>query len=150
MKVRRVSGSQGLTGAADATLLMTQSVKGYATVRGVGRDFEEFDLRMKFNGRIWEPAEAPVAELHIDTAGKIMMLFSEKPSWTIDEIKTALDDVKPDTVHAALSRKCDSGKLVRTGRGEYTIPQLVKTGTELTAPLIGHEEEYFPDSASRN
>lgn len=48
-----VSGTTGLTGAADAVLALVRSGDGVATLAGRGRDLEEFEHQMKFRDGRW-------------------------------------------------------------------------------------------------
>jgi hypothetical protein len=47
-----ISGTNGVTGAADAVLVLSRGAKGF-TLYGRGRDIEEIETAMKFNGGQW-------------------------------------------------------------------------------------------------
>lgn len=119
-----VSGSTGLTGAADSTLILTRrESEGGCVLYGRGRDLEEFETGLEFDPATcrWRDLGDPVEAFASDTQAAILA--------AIRAGKTALKEIAGETGvnYEAIAKTCQrmvrAGNLTKDGRGFYTIPQ---------------------------
>lgn len=123
--VDEVSGTFGLSGAADAILVARRSRNtGAAIVKVTGRDVEERELALAFDAHTgsWLLLDGP-AVLHdvSDTRRVILEALSAGESLTPAEIAkgTGLDH---DLVRQTVRRMDGDGQLMTAGRGRYRDP----------------------------
>ena len=119
-----VSGSVGLTGAADATLLFTRARgSSEARLRGTGRDVEDFDLQLMWSdtANIWtlmgeyeNPQKSP-------DRFEILELISSKGPMSPKDVADLLEK-NHATTRSLLLRMFRDGELVRKG-GRYSLPE---------------------------
>lgn len=89
----RVSGSTGLTAAADAILTLTRT-GNRGTLAGRGRDLEEFEWPMKFEDGKWH-IEGDVHKLSADQQRIVDLLRQTQRTMSPKEIASALGQNEP-------------------------------------------------------
>lgn len=119
-----VSGSTGLTGAADATLILTRRNEGDGVVLyGRGRDLPEFEHAVEFDAERcrWKLLGDPDTVFLSDTRRMIMEAMQAGKE-TLGGIgtHTGLTDAN---VRQTLSRMAKTGQVNRGERGCYTLPE---------------------------
>jgi len=115
-----VSGSTGLTGAADATLVLRKSPEG-TVLYGRGRDLAEFESAVSFDPStcLWSDLGRPSDVFGSETRRAIRDALQAGKS-TPKEIAAhgALDY---DLCAKTLQRMADGGEIQKSGRGRYVI-----------------------------
>jgi hypothetical protein len=117
-----VSGSTGLTGAADSTLILTKRESDSGVILyGRGRDLEEFERGLEFDPDTcrWRDLGDPVEAFASDTRQAILAAI-RAGNYTPAKIRD-YTDVDHELVKKTLQRMARSGDLRRTGRGEYEM-----------------------------
>lgn len=122
-----IAGSVGLTGAADALIVLDRRRNSeHGVLRVVGRDVEGYEQPVVFDTETgsWAttgPDQGPVeARALVPLESQILHLLSETDdSLTPARIATLLT-ANPNTVRGLLSRLKDQGKIRRVARGQYT------------------------------
>jgi hypothetical protein len=118
-----VSGSTGLTGAADTTLILTRREgEGGCILYGRGRDLEEFETGLEFDGLAcwWRDLGDPVEAFASDTKAAIFEAIRaghNTPAKISD-----FADLDHELVKKTLQRMARSGDLKKERRGTYAIP----------------------------
>ncbi|MEV6620923.1 AAA family ATPase [Amycolatopsis sp. NPDC051106] len=126
-----VSGTNGLTGAVDATLVLERG-RGQAdgVLHVTGRDVEEADYAMTFDataGR-WTKLDGPAADHLVgDTRAQILRLLRDHGPLTPKAIAEALD-ANPGSIRQTCKRMGDAGQLARTVDGIYSAPGASDSG----------------------
>ncbi|WP_020657270.1 AAA family ATPase [Amycolatopsis benzoatilytica] len=120
-----VSGTAGLTGAMDATLVLERA-RGQAdgVLHVTGRDVEETDYAMTFDADAgaWTKLDGPAADhLVADTRADILRVLREHGPLKPARIAEALD-ASPDNIRKTCSRMADAGQLHKTPGGTYSAP----------------------------
>ena len=120
----KVSGSLGLSGAADTTLVLDRDSNG-CTLYGRGRDVEEIESAVTF-----DPAQC--RWLVLGKASEVRR--SDERSAIIDALQESDEPMTPKDVMLAtgigsrnladvtLFRMAKAGEIVKAGRGLYTLP----------------------------
>lgn len=121
-----VSGTNGLTGAVDATLVIKRA-RGQAdgVLHVTGRDVEEAEYAMTFDGHsgTWTKLDGPAGEhLMHDTRALIARFVRDHPGSTPALIAEALD-LKAPTVRKTCSRMAEAGQLRSAPGGTYHPPE---------------------------
>lgn len=119
-----ISGSTGLTGAADASLVLKRARnQSQATLHVTGRDLEEQELALTFTPEsgLWH-CTGSVAERELSQSKQeILLLLGENESMTPKEIAAELD--KPyGTTKSTLARMSKEGLIAKNERGRYSLP----------------------------
>ncbi len=120
-----LSGSTGLTGTADATLVLSRNSQG-TTLYGRGRDLEEFEKTITFDRTTGYWAIQGDAE---------ESRRSEERNTIIQALKVAGGQMSPSEICAATGMKRDNvgfllfkmveaGQVMKAGRGRYVHPDL--------------------------
>jgi len=117
-----VSGTNGLTGAVDATLVLERG-RGQAdgVLHVTGRDVEETDYAMSFDAPAgaWTMLDGPAGDhLLNDTRATINRFIREHPGSSPAVIAEALD-LKPTTVRQTCTRMAKAGQLRAAPGGTY-------------------------------
>lgn len=117
-----VSGTNGLTGAVDATLVLKRS-RGQAdgVLHVTGRDVEEAEYAMNFDASsgAWTKLDGPAADYQMhDTRALLIRFVREYPGLKPAAIADALH-LKPDTVRQTLSRMAKNGDVRAASGGAY-------------------------------
>jgi hypothetical protein len=119
-----VSGSAGLTGAADAVLVLRRGRNEQdAKLMITGRDVEEKDLAVRFDrdGGVWEVlGDAREVEANRSRVDVIGVLGKAKQPLTPSKIAKLLDK-KPAAIRQALLRMKRDGQVERHDSGGYSL-----------------------------
>lgn len=126
-----VSGTAGLTGAMDATLVLERG-RGQAdgVLHVTGRDVEETDYAMTFDAHAgaWTKLDGPASDhLVADTRAAILHLLREHGPLAPKLVAESLD-LNPNTVRQTCKRMADAGQLHKTPGGEYSAPSRADSG----------------------
>jgi hypothetical protein len=120
-----VSGTNGLTGAMDAILVLE---RGRGQSDGVlhvtGRDVEEADYAMSFDAHsgAWTKLDGPAGDYQLgDTRADIVRLLREHGGMKPARIADALQ-LNPNTVRQTCTRMAKDGQLKAVPGGTYTVP----------------------------
>jgi hypothetical protein len=120
-----VSGTAGLTGAVDATLVLERA-RGQAdgVLHVTGRDVEETDYAMSFDAHAgaWTKLDGPATDHFVaDTRADILRLLREHGPLKPARIAEALD-AKAPTVRKTCTRMANDGQLRVAADGTYRAP----------------------------
>ena len=116
-----VSGSTGLTGAADTTLILTRRDSDSGVILyGRGRDLEEFETGLEFDTFAcrWRDLGDPVEAFAGDTRQTIFAAIKAGKTAAKDII--AETGINADNIYQTLRRMVRSGDLKKDGRGTYS------------------------------
>lgn len=119
-----VSGTNGLAGAADATLVLKRS-RGQAdgVLHVTGRDVDEAEYALRFHAEAgaWQLLDGPAAEHTVgDSRATILRYVRDHPGATPKEI-VAGTGLTSDLVRQTCSRMAKDVQLIRADRG-YVVP----------------------------
>lgn len=117
-----VSGSTGLTGAADTTLTLTRrETDGGAILYGRGRDLDEFETALEFDPVTcrWSDLGDPMQAFAGDTRAAILSAIQAGHSTPRDIAQHA--DTGDANIRQTLRRMVRAGDLRKDGRGVYRI-----------------------------
>lgn len=117
-----VSGTQGITGAADSTIVLKR-MRGQADgiLYLTGRDVEEAEYALAFHADLgsWELLDTPVAEVKLgDTRRAILGYVRDHEGARPKEIADGTD-LDAATVRQTARRMADDGQLDTDGQGRY-------------------------------
>lgn len=121
-----VSGSTGLTGAADTTVILTRRNEGDGTILyGRGRDLPEFEHAIAFDVERcrWKHVGDPDTVFLSDTR-KLILKAVKAGNQTIGAISEHAG-LKEDNTKQTLSRMVNKGELNRESRGCYVLPSKI-------------------------
>jgi hypothetical protein len=117
-----VSGTLGLTGAADATIILSRDSQG-ATLRAMGRDVAEIEAAVTLDRELfrWEELGAAADVRRSDERSAILKALGEAtepmgPRDLADELGK-----QQTAVRQILGRMVRAGEIVKTGRGLYAL-----------------------------
>ncbi len=123
--VDAVSGTHGLAGVADSTLVLQRDrMETYGRLLLTGRDVEERELSLRRVGPAWQVFEGPVPDSVLgDLSSRILRAVTEAgPAGTRPGDVAAQIDEPESNVRRYLSRLVETGRLHKLGRGLYTGP----------------------------
>ncbi|MDT0270025.1 AAA family ATPase [Streptomyces sp. DSM 44915] len=120
-----VSGTNGLAGAADATLVLKRS-RGQAdgVLHVTGRDVDEAEYALQFHAAAgaWQLLDGPVAEHTVhDTRAAILRFVRANPGARPKDIAAATD-LEVGLVRKTCARMADDVQLIRDTAGAYRVP----------------------------
>lgn len=118
-----ISGTNGITGAADAVLVLNRSSQG-CTLGGRGRDLEEFELSINFDPQScrWSVLGNSADVQRSNEPNLVIELLDASPSpLSPASISERLSRSK-DSVRQMLLRMVEAGEIIKSGRGLYTTP----------------------------
>ncbi len=116
----KVSGTLGLTGAADTTIVLDRDGNG-ATLYGRGRDIEEIESAVEFNKgdcRWFVMGQASEVR-RSDERTQIINALKEAAQPMSPREVTDLTGLSYDNVRQLLTRMSAAGEITRVGRGQY-------------------------------
>jgi hypothetical protein len=121
-----VSGTNGLAGAADATLVLKRS-RGQAdgVLHVTGRDVDEAEYALQFHAAAgaWQMLDGPATDHTIgDTRAAILRHLRTNPGGKPKDIAAALPEVSEDTVRRNCSRMASDGQIRKDSAGRYYPP----------------------------
>ncbi|KAB8171125.1 AAA family ATPase [Streptomyces sp. 3MP-14] len=131
-----VSGTNGLAGAADATLVLKRA-RGQAdgVLHVTGRDVDEAEYALRFHSAAgaWQLLEGPATDHTIgDTRAAILRHVRTHPGARPKDIADALPGLDPDTIRRTCSRMAADGQLTKDTKGRY-FPDLDTKHEDLSA-----------------
>lgn len=141
-----VSGTTGLTGAADTVLVLNRTSQG-VTLMGRGRDIEEFDVAVTFNpGSCRWTAQGPASEVRRSSErGTILDALQESSEPMAPADITAATGMQSNNVRFLLFKMAKDGEVEKVGRGRYAHPHTIaNNANKLTNEQKG-QSEYGPD-----
>jgi 3'-phosphoadenosine 5'-phosphosulfate sulfotransferase (PAPS reductase)/FAD synthetase len=133
-----VSGTNGLTGAVDATLVLQRS-RGQAdgVLHVTGRDVEENDYAMTFDAQsgAWTKLDGAASDYELgETRALLLRLIRDYPGSKPGDLAKALPDVPAPTIRKTLGRMAEKGQVKATPGGAYhPIDQASDSGQDVTA-----------------
>lgn len=121
--VDTVSGSFGLTGSADGTLLIKRArSKADAELHVTGRDVDEAQYALQQRGGVWSLLDGPASDYALgDTRRRILDHLRDHGPARPKVLADALD-IAPDTVRQTVHRMVQDGQLDTDGQGLYMAP----------------------------
>ncbi|MEV0146318.1 MULTISPECIES: AAA family ATPase [unclassified Nonomuraea] len=133
--LEQVSGTNGLAGAADATLVLKRA-RGTAdgVLHVTGRDVEEAEYAMAFQpaAGVWHLLDGPPEDHNLsDTRAAIIRHVRTNPNSTPKAIAEGVGIVR-DTVKKTCQRMAADGQLCVDATGRYRLP-----GTQTTESVPG-------------
>ncbi|AZM47678.1 DNA repair protein RadA [Streptomyces sp. WAC 06738] len=123
-----VSGTNGLAGAANATLVLKRS-RGQAdgVLHVTGRDVDEAEYALRFHAGAgaWQLLEGPAGDHTVgDTRAAILRYVRANPGSKPKDIAQGLADADPGTVRRTCARMAAAGQLTKDSGGRYfTSPE---------------------------
>lgn len=130
-----VSGSLGLSGAADTTLVLDRNSNG-CTLYGRGRDIEEIESAVTFDKTTakWI-VQGNVTEVRrSDERGNILDALMEGGEPMSPSVIATVTGMKDGNVRKLLNAMVKAGEAQKSGYGKYIHPDLTVTGTEDPTP----------------
>jgi hypothetical protein len=122
--VDAVSGTHGLAGVADTTLVLDRArMEDYGRLRLTGRDVTERELVLRRVGPTWMVHDGPMPDPDLgSTAVRIVQWVAEQPK-PVGPSAVALALAEPvDNVKRTMARLAETHRLVKQGRGLYRTP----------------------------
>ena len=119
----RVSGTLGLSGAADAVLILDRDGNG-VTLYGRGRDIPEIETAVQFNKDTcrWK-VQGSAAEVHrSDERSQILEVLKVTPTPMTPSEVTAATRLNGNQCKVLLFRMHVKGEVMKVGRGKYIHP----------------------------
>ncbi|MFF0304964.1 AAA family ATPase [Streptomyces sp. NPDC004562] len=118
-----VSGTNGIAGAADATLVLKRA-RGQADgiLHVTGRDVDEAEYALSFQpaSGAWHLLDGPVSDHTVsDTRATILRYVRAHPGAKPKDMAGELPHVDIDTIRRTCSRMADAGQLTKDGGGRY-------------------------------
>lgn len=118
-----VSGTNGIAGAADATLVLKRA-RGQADgiLHVTGRDVNEAEYALQFQDAsgAWHLLDGPASDHTIgDTRAAILKHVRANPGAKPKDIADAIPHADADTVRRTCSRMAADGQLAKDGSGRY-------------------------------
>ncbi|MCZ0734583.1 AAA family ATPase [Phreatobacter sp. AB_2022a] len=127
-----VSGTNGLTGAADAILVLTRDTSG-PKLYGRGRDVDEIDKALRFDGGRWSVVGNSEDVKRSDERKQIIRALADaRGALRPEEIAQAVGK-KTNTVNVRLSQMVKSGEVEKVGYGAYRLPPSDSSESSLLA-----------------
>ncbi|BDD74840.1 AAA family ATPase [Streptomyces anthocyanicus] len=118
-----VSGTNGIAGAADATLVLKRA-RGQADgiLHVTGRDVDEAEYALQFQAAsgAWQMLDGPVTDHTIgDTRATILRYVRAHPGAKPKDMAGELPNVDIDTIRRTCSRMADAGQITKDPGGRY-------------------------------
>ena len=116
-----ISGTNGVTGAADAVLVLSRGTKG-VTLYGRGRDIEEIETAMRFDAGRWSILGDADEVRKSDERRKIVSALKEAGDEQTPTAIAKLTGMKVENVRVLLRKMVASGDVLQPRVGYYTAP----------------------------
>jgi phage/plasmid primase-like uncharacterized protein len=119
--IEKVSGSMGLTGAADSILVLDRKAEG-VTLYGRGRDIEEIETAMQFDKEhfIWRIlGDACILERTPQRQGVIDVLEETGDVMSPKEIADKMGE-SSQNIRQLVSKMAEKGEIMKVSRGKYS------------------------------
>lgn len=134
----KVSGTLGLSGAADTTLILDRDGNG-CTLYGRGRDIEEIESAIVFDKPAcrWRIAGAAAEVRRTDERGAILTVLTDADE-PMNPREIAIEaDMKRNNVDKLLGKMVKAGEVLKAGRGRYVHPDRAELLTASHTPTPG-------------
>ncbi|VVT02599.1 AAA family ATPase [Hoeflea sp. EC-HK425] len=116
-----VSGTTGLTGAADSILVLDRKSHG-TTLYGRGREMEDIDIAMQLEDGLWQIlGDSDAVKISSERKAIIEVLENAEKPMGPKAIAEALDQPE-DNVRQLLTSMARDGEVKKEGRGKYITP----------------------------
>lgn len=117
-----ISGTNGLTGAADSIMVLNRDQDG-SKLYGRGRDIEEIETMLKFDRGVWE-ALGGVDDVKRSVQRQKIIVALEEAGRPMSPAEIAeATGQKSTNVRFLLAQMVTAGELEKIGRGEYELPK---------------------------
>lgn len=118
-----ISGTNGLTGAADAILILNRTSQG-CSLGGRGRDLEEFERAISFNPQAcrWTVLGNAADIQRSSERNAILGLLSQSTEPLSPKQISHNLRMNDDAIRQMLLRMVEAGELIKMGRGAYATP----------------------------
>lgn len=128
-----VSGSLGLSGAADTTIVLDRNSQG-CTLYGRGRDIEEIESAVTFDKTTakWIVQGSVTEVRRSDERGNILQALLEAGEAMSPSVIATVTGMKDGNVRKLLFTMAAAGEVQKSGYGKYIHPDLTVTGTDTT------------------
>ena len=120
-----ISGTNGVTGAADAVLVLSRGSKG-VTLYGRGRDIEEIETAMRFDAGRWSVLGDADEVRKSDERRKIVAALKEAGGELTPTAIAKIVGAKVENVRVLLRKMFASGEVLQPRVGYYTAPAPAK------------------------
>ncbi|MFF9767473.1 AAA family ATPase [Streptomyces sp. NPDC014636] len=137
-----VSGTNGIAGAADATLVLKRA-RGQADgiLHVTGRDVDEAEYALSFQpaSGAWHLLDGPVTDHTVsDTRATILRYVRAHPGAKPKDMASELPQVDIDTIRRTCNRMADAGQLSKDASGRYYPDTETRTqGSQEVSALSG-------------
>ena len=119
--INQISGSMGLSGAADTILLLKRDrVSTHGTLKRTGRDVEEKEFSMKLDGFGWY-LEGDAEDFNMPTWKKQIIDYLSKHEKVTPLSLSEEYNITIEGARKQLQRACNAGVLKRTELGVYIL-----------------------------
>jgi hypothetical protein len=122
-----------MTGAADAVLVINRDAKG-TTLYGRGRDIEEIETAMRFDGGRWSILGDADEVRKSDERRKIVAALREAEDELTPAAIAKLTGMKAENVRVLLRKMVASGDVLQPRVGYYAAPAPARPRRSLSHP----------------
>ena len=121
--VDAVSGTHGLAGVADTTLVLDRArMEDFGRLRLTGRDVMERELVLKRVGPTWVVYDGPMPDPDLGSSSAAIVAWLSAHGAPARPAEVALGTGEdPDKCRRYLARLVESGRIAKTGRGLSTV-----------------------------
>jgi hypothetical protein len=122
--MRSVSGTAGLTGAADTVLVINKNTQG-TTLYGRGRDLDEIDMAMQFNRETcrWKALGEASEIRRSDERSQILEVLKEEAGAEFSPAQiSTITGMRSGNVRRLLPKMVESGEVLKGKRGKNKTP----------------------------
>lgn len=116
-----ISGTNGLTGAADSIIVLDRAADG-PKLYGRGRDVEEVEKALRFDGGKWSVLGNVDDVKRSDERRKILLTLGDYGSKLSPKEIAEATGMKPTNIRYLLGRMVAAGEVVKDGYGTYSVP----------------------------
>jgi hypothetical protein len=144
--VEKVSGTLGLSGAADTFLILDRDSNG-ATLYGRGRDIEEVDAAVEFDREScrWRMLGAAGEIRRTDERGSILAALKEAGVPMAPTEIAAATGMPGGNVRQLLFKMVKAGEVLKTARGRYLHPDNNRPPVNNDNKITSEEDEGSED-----
>jgi hypothetical protein len=127
----KVSGTLGLSGAADTTVILDRDGNG-ATIYGRGRDIEEINSAVEFDPITcrWRVQGAASEVRRSDERSEVLAILDDADELMSPTELAALTGKRNGTIRKLLHTMVKAGEVRKTKRGKYLHPERTDLLTE--------------------
>lgn len=128
-----VSGTLGLTGAADSVMVLDRGTNG-VMLTGRGRDIEEYEVSMEFDKATcrWRILGDAREVNRSDERGAVLQALLDFPEGLGPTDIAAATGQKVTNTKMLLMRMAKAGEVLKVGRGKYQHPDVAEGDEEVT------------------